>query len=157
MNFFAIRHPTAIVLCLLGGAAVFAPTASAASGKSVKGPKSPKSPKSPKKSKGAVAPTCPPEAMRRRLLVDASEGIEDNPSLERSLEIIKSFEHLGAKPDAIFSKQHHLINKESCDALIQHLDMQFESDLNSGRRLPAGKSEFLEGNEGNIISCYKIV
>lgn len=156
MNFFAIRHPTAIVLCLLGGAAVFAPTASAASGKSVKGPKSPKSPKKSKST--TVAPTVAPTlSFRRRLLVDASEGIEDNPSLERSLEIIKSFEHLGAKPDAIFSKQHHLINKESCDALIQHLDMQFESDLNSGRRLPAGKSEFLEGNEGNIISCYKIV
>ena len=77
---------------------------------------------------------------RRRL--EVGEIVEDNPSPRRSVEIIES---MGADPKATFSFKHDLITKESCDALIQHLEASLASDVASGKELPRGPAAEMHG------------
>ena len=73
-----------------------------------------------------IIATCPAGGYRRLLLENEGEIIESDPTPERALEIIQGI--YGADPEATFSKEHNLISKQSCDALIHYMDMAVEKD-----------------------------
>ena len=80
----------------------------------------------------------------RRALREGEEAVSDDVPLERRLQIIKDMEHLGAKPDASFSFTYDLISKESCNALIEHMDSSLECDIDAGVEFPVGASSSYE-------------
>ena len=86
-------------------------------------------------------------------MLNEAESIEDDAYPERALEIIESYKDKGAKIDATFSKQHGLISKESCDAIVKFMDSHLADDVDSGRQMPVGLSDEMEPNTGEIVLC----
>ena len=69
------------------------------------------------------------------LLSEGELPVQEHVPLDRRLEIIKSMEPFGAKPDATFSQGFDLILKKSCDSLIQHMETSLQRDIVSGVEL----------------------
>lgn len=68
----------------------------------------------------------------------AEEPIEEDVPLHRRIELIHN---LNAKADASYSVKHNLISTKSCDALIQHIEVAHDHDVDSGIELPTANSE----------------
>ena len=80
--------------------------------------------------------------------------VEDIP-LQRRLEIIEGMP--GAKEDAAFSYKHELISKDSCDALIQHIETSLAHDFDSGVEISnKASSRTWSPFEGGVDNQYNV-